>query len=361
MSLLVAANIGYSIGDLVLLDGASLTIEADDRVGVVGRNGSGKSTLLRLLTGSIKPDSGSITRQRGLRIGYLSQEPNLTPGCTLREEAAKAFDTLGRLHKELDALFVTMESATGDTLDSLLRRQDMLEKKIHALGGYAVDHRIDAVLHGLGFASAQFDIPVEGLSGGQCARLSLAKLLLDDPDVLLLDEPTNHLDIEGRLWLERFLTGEFSKSVVLISHDRRLLDNVVTRIEEVEQGRLIDYPGNYAKFRKLRQERKIAQKRAYENEQTRFRQEEAFIRKYKAGQRSKQARGRESRLNREKVASSLERPIELDTFSLTLPRAPRTGDIVITARNISKAYPLEDGRKKVLFHDLTLAGGRRSE
>ncbi len=358
MSLLVAANVGYAIGDRVLLDGASLTVEADDRIGIVGRNGSGKSTLLRLLEGSLLPDSGSITRQRNLRLGYLPQEPDLSPGLTLRQEAAKAFEELTELHHQLDDLYARMAQATGPSLEKLLRQQDVLEKKIDALGGYAIDHRIDAVLHGLGFSTAQFDVPVSGLSGGQAARLSLAKLLLAEPDVLLLDEPTNHLDIEGRLWLEKFLTTSFAGAVLLISHDRRLLDNVVTRIEEVEQGRLIDYPGNYATFRKLRKERMIAQLRAYENEQTRFRQEEAFIRKYKAGQRAKQARGRESRLNREKTASSLERPLELDTFSFDLPKAPRTGDIVLSARNITKAYLLEDGSSQVLFDDLSLSIGR---
>ena len=355
MSVLVAANVHYAIGDRPILRGASLAVEAGDRVGIVGRNGCGKSTLLKMLTGQLTPDTGSITRQRGVKIGYLAQEPSLKPGRTLRDDAETAFKDLHALHDQLEAVYQDMAEAEGEDLERLLKRQDDLERRIGAAGGYALGHKIDAVLHGLGFVDSQFSIPVESLSGGQRARLALSKLLLDEPDVLLLDEPTNHLDIDGRLWLESFLTTEFSGAVVIISHDRRLLDNVVTRIEEVEQGRLIDYPGNYAKFRKLRAERREAQLRAFENQQTKFKQEEAFIRKYKAGQRSKQARGRELRLDREKDTSTLERPVELASFAFDLPKAERAGDVVATSRNISKRYPLDSGGEKVLFSDLTLS------
>ena len=358
MSVLSAANVHYTIGDRVILSGASLAVEVGDRIGVVGRNGSGKSTLLRMLAGVLSPDAGAISRQRNTRVGYLSQEPDLRPGRTLRDEAETAFGELHALHEQLHGIFHDMAEAGGEALERLMRRQDDLERRIEAAGGYAIGHKIDAVLHGLGFTDAQFTVPVEGLSGGQRARLALAKLLLDEPDVLLLDEPTNHLDIDGRLWLEDFLTAEFKGAVIIISHDRRLLDNVVTRIEEVEQGRLIDYPGNYAKFRQLREERRLAQLRAYENQQTKFRQEEAYIRKYKAGQRAKQARGRESRLDREKEASTLERPVELGSFAFELPRAERAGDIVVSVRELRKAYPLEDGSQKLLFDNLSLSIGR---
>ena len=358
MSILVAANLHYAIGDLSILAGASLAVEGGDRIGVVGRNGSGKSTLLRMLVGSLTPDAGIVTRQRNTRVGYLAQEPDLQPGRTLRGEAEAAFGELHALHEQLEGIYHDLADVQGEELERLLRRQDDLERRIAAAGGYAIGHKIDAVLHGLGFTDAQFTVPVEGLSGGQRARLSLAKLLLDEPDVLLLDEPTNHLDIDGRLWLESFLTTEFSNAVIIISHDRRLLDNVVTRIEEVEQGRLIDYPGNYAKFRQLREDRRLAQLRAYDNQQVKFKQEEAFIRKYKAGQRAKQARGRESRLDREKLSSTLERPIELGTFRFELPKSERTGDIVVSARGLRKAYPLDDGSEKVLFSDLSLSIGR---
>ena len=205
------------------------------------------------------------------------------------------------------------------------------------------------------------DLKVSKLSGGQKGRLALGRLLLESPDVLLLDEPTNHLDIDGRMWLEHFLRDEYRGAVVMISHDRYLLDNVVTRIIEVEQCRLIDYPGNYEKFRELRAERRMVMHRAYEAQQHKFRKEEAFIRKYKAGQRAKQARGRETRLEREKEQELLERPMELATFKLELPKADRSGDMVAVTRGVSKTYTNSDGEKKVLFKnlDITINRGER--
>src|SRR5690606_4611445 len=222
-----------------------ISLEAGERVGLVGRNGQGKSTLLRILAGVDRPDEGETFLARGRRAGYLHQDPKLDPEETLRGAAEAAFAELHDLHRRLDAVFERM-GATGDDageLDRLLKQQAELERRIEALGGYAIDHRVDAALHGVGFEDAQFPIKVGRLSGGQKGRLALAKLLLEEPDVLLLDEPTNHLDIRARLWLEDFLRNEFKGAVVLVSHDRRLLDHVVTRIVEVEHARLIDYPG----------------------------------------------------------------------------------------------------------------------
>jgi ATP-binding cassette subfamily F protein 3 len=362
MPLLAATNIGLSYGDRVILEGVSMSIEPGERVGIVGRNGTGKSTLLKILAGITKPDVGSIVLQRGSRAGYLHQDPNLDPDETLRDAAEGAFDELHRLHAELHTLYDAMaeRSAADDSgaVEQLMKQQIELDKKIEAAGGYAIDHKIDAVLHGLGFTDAQFTLKVGKLSGGQKGRLALARLLLEEPDILLLDEPTNHLDIDGRIWLEEFLTREFRGAVLLISHDRYLLDNVVQRIEEVEQCRLIGYPGNYEAFRELRAERRLAMSRAWENQQTKFKKEEAYIRRYKAGQRAKQARGRQTKLTREKLDNSLERPMEMEVFAFELPKAERTSDVVVSARGLSKSYLREDGTKKVLFQNLDLSIGR---
>ncbi len=358
MPVLAATNIRHSYGDRVILDGVSLSVEDGERIGVVGRNGGGKTTFMRTLIGALKPDVGDVSIQRGKRIGYLAQEMGLDSSRTVIEEARSAFAEVERLHDQLERVHHDMGDASGDALQKLLKRQADLEHRIEAAGGYNTEHRAGAVLHGLGFTDAQFGIAVGGLSGGQKSRLALAKVLLEGPDVLLLDEPTNHLDIDGRVWLEGFLNDEFGGAVILISHDRRLLDHVVHRIVEVERGRLIDYPGNYAKFRELRAERRESQMRAWEKEQTRFKREEAFIRKYKAGQRAKQARGREARLDREKEGSELERPLELDAFRFELPKAERTGDLVVVARGLSKAYTSEDGKTRTLFDDLDVTIGR---
>ncbi len=365
MPLLSATNIRHSFGNTVILDGCSLSVEAGDRIGIVGRNGTGKTTFLKIMAGVFRADSGDVAVARGCRAGYLSQDPTLDPDETLRGAAEGAFADLHRLHQQLDRVFHEMAEASGDGLEKLMRQQARLEAEIEAAGGYAVDHKIDAVLHGLGLEDRFFKVKVGDLSGGQKGRLALARLLLEEPDILLLDEPTNHLDIDGVLWLERFLTEEFRGAVVMISHDRYLLNHVVSKIVEVEQGRLIDYPGNYAAFRETRALRRLTMARAYENQQDKFRKEEEYIRRFKAGQRAAQAQGRLARLDREKRDNLLERPVELAELDIRLPEAERSGDLVALARGISKKYAAPDGHDrrgdKVLFKglDCTITRGER--
>ncbi|MCX5689231.1 MAG: ATP-binding cassette domain-containing protein [Planctomycetota bacterium] len=354
MPLITATNIAHRFGTDIILDGISLTIEPGDRVGMVGRNGCGKSTLMKVLCGMIKPDQGDVVVQRGCRVGYLKQDPTLDPNETLKDSAERAFAALHALHAELHEVYEKMATAKGEELDRLLKQQEKLDSQVEAAGGYAVEHKIAEVLHGLGFTDAQFSIPVGKLSGGQKGRLALGTLLLESPDILLLDEPTNHLDIEGRLWLEDYLTHEFRGAVIMVSHDRYLLDAVVSKIIEVEQGRIIDYPGNYEKFRELRVERRTVMLRAYESQQDKIKKEEEYIRRFKAGQRARQAKGRETRLDREKANNMLEKPMEMSAFELQLPKADRTGDIVVSVRELSKQYLNDEGAIKVLFKNLEL-------
>jgi ATP-binding cassette subfamily F protein 3 len=374
MPLLACSNVKYTIGTRVLLDGVALSVEPGQRIGLVGRNGCGKSTLLKVLSGRIRPDSGSISQQKGARIGYLTQDPELDHDKTLRAEALAGFAELNRKHAELEEVFHLMaqpENASGVALERLLKRQEDLQHEVDALGGYDVDHKMEAVLHGLGFTDAQFNIPVGKLSGGQKGRLALAKLLLESPDLLLLDEPTNHLDIAGREWLEEFLVNDFKGAVIMISHDRYMLDRVVQGIEELEAGRLIDYPGNYTAFLEIRKQRLLTQMRAYENQQSEWAKEEEFIRRFRAGQRAKEAQGRLSKLERQKELFAIARPTELATMRFSFPQGPRPGDHVVTVRDASKAYSnpvhqegedtLGDGEapaRKVLFNDLNVTISR---
>ncbi len=352
MALLSISNLHLAFGDRIVLDSVNLTLQHGEKAGMVGRNGCGKSTLMKLI-GGLSPhphDAGQLQIARGATVGYLTQDPNLNLEHTLREEAQTAFARLAQLHDELEKLSHDMAEAEGDELEQLLKRYEAVEHDMHAAGGYAVDHKIEATLHGLGLDDSFFNVKVKDLSGGQKGRLALAKLLLSSPDLLLLDEPTNHLDIAGRQWLEEFLANEFRGAVLLVSHDRWLLDRVVSRIVELESGRMFDYPGNYQKYRELRAERRMVQQREYEKQQDRIRQEQAFIDRYRAGQRAKQAQGREKRLDRFKDEKLLERPQELDVMNLRIPAAPRCGDQVLQAEHLSKGYPESD---KQLFDDFT--------
>jgi ATP-binding cassette subfamily F protein 3 len=344
------SNVRHGYGTKIVLDGATVGIEAGEKVGLVGRNGGGKSTLMKIIAGILTADAGSVQMQRGARIGYLSQDPQLDPTDTLRHAAARAFAELDRLHREMEQLYERMATAQGAELEQMLKRQSRLEEEMERAGGYAIDHRIDETLHGLGFTDDQFGIPVTSLSGGQRARVGLARLLLEQPDLLLLDEPTNHLDIVGRKWLEHFLADEYPGAVLVVSHDRRLLDYVVNRIVEVDQGRVLEYPGNYADFLSLRRERLLNSQRVFDKQQDKIRSEQQYIMKYKAGQRAKQARGRQTRLERFQRDEVRERPVELDAMNLELPKAPRVGDHVLRAAGLSKAYD-----RKVLFQNLDLA------
>jgi ATP-binding cassette subfamily F protein 3 len=350
MSLVTLSNLRYGHGTRLLLDGVSGSIHESERIGLVGRNGCGKSTLFKLIARVIEPDEGEVQIARSVRVGYLEQDPRLPADKTLREAAAEAFASIEIHQQELEGVFERMATADGSELDKLLLRQVAIEEAIEAAGGYAVDHKIDAALHGLGFTDDDFDIPVQKLSGGQKARLALARLLLSDPDILLLDEPTNHLDIEGRRWLEEFLAEDFKGAVIVVSHDRWLLDRVVSRIIEIDRGVLREYPGNYAAFRLLRVERMLTVERQHEKQQDKIRQEQNFIDRYKAGQRAKQARGRESRLERFKEESLIEKHSELSVMSLDLPQPPQMGDFAFVAEGISKSFG-----DRVCFKNLTLS------
>jgi ATP-binding cassette subfamily F protein 3 len=349
MSLLTLANVRHAYGSQLVLDGATVSIDPGEKVGLVGRNGSGKTTLMKVMLGALEPDRGSIQLQRGARVGYLAQDPDLDPDDTLRDAAERAFAQLHELHLAINEVYEQLASAKGAEMDRLLKKQARLEAEIETAGGYAIDHKINAMLHGLGFVDDQFTLKVRDLSGGQKGRLGLARLLLESPDLLLLDEPTNHLDIAGRRWLEEFLAEEYGGAVIVVSHDRWLLDRVVHRIIEVEAGAIREYPGNYHKYVELRRERQLTQQRVRDKQLDRIRQEEQFIARYKTGQRAKQARGRQSRLDRFKRDELVERPIEMDVMRLQLPKAQRSGEQVIDARGLGKRY--ED---LVLFDDLDL-------
>ncbi len=351
MPLLTAENICYRIGERDLFDNLNLVLESGEHVGLVGRNGTGKSTLLKMIAQlqGLVPDSGRITRGTDVTVGYLHQDPNLDSRLTLREEASRAFSHLKSMHEKLEHLSRQMTDAQGRNLQQLMREYEQTETKMQAAGGYTIDHTIDATLHGLGLMDNTFHVNVADLSGGQQGRLALAKLILAHPSVLLLDEPTNHLDIQGRQWLEQFLR-EYDGTVVLVSHDRRLLDNAVRRIVELEAGRLVEYPGNYTAYRRQRQERQLTMQRQKKEREEFIRKQKQFIDRYKAGQRAREAKGREKRLERFLNQKQPDLPVDPQAMAMTLPPPARCGDMVFEAECLSKEYD-----EKKLFSDFSLS------
>ena len=333
--LLSLENLRLSFGGRVLLDGASVALASGERVGLIGDNGTGKTTLFRIITGKQEVDDGQVTIARGASVGVLEQDPTFVAGHTVREEAELAF---GHLHELSDRLR-TLEHEMGEGKDV----STAYEEATHAFeqaGGFDWRHRLDAALEGVGLDKATWGAKVEVLSGGQRSRLALAKLLVREPDVLLLDEPTNHLDLAAIAWLEGFL-GRYAGAVLIISHDRHLLDRACNRIVLLERRRLASYPGNYTSYLIQRETNELGQQRAREKQQADIAKQQEFIRRFKANQRARQAAGREKRLNRLLDSGDvIEEVGGRSQINLKLGPAKDFG-LAVAVENLAKGY---DGR-----------------
>lgn len=357
MPLITASDLSVSFAELDVFEGISLEIAERARVGIVGPNGQGKTTLLETLVGGIAPRSGSINSRRGLSIGYVPQTTRHMDAETLREEVMKAFSEITSIEAEIAVSAAAIESASEDGRREAERRySDMLEA-YEAAGGYDYENRLERVIAGVGLSMATLDVPVDEASGGQRTRTSLAKALLTNPHLLILDEPTNYLDFDGLSWLEGFLRRT-SHAFVVVSHDRYFLDQVATEIWEINHGKLTTYKGNYSKYRHLKAERERRQQTEYVRQQQFIRKQEDFIERYRAGQRSREALGREKRLNRmermEAVAS--DKSITLGGLS-----ASRTGRVVLSTQGLEVGFR-EDGRpvKLLNIEDLALERSSRT-
>ena len=355
MPLITASDLSVSFAELDVFEGISLEIAERARVGIVGPNGQGKTTLLKTLVGGIAPRSGSVQRRRGLSIGYVPQTTRHMDAETLREEVMKAFSEITSIEAEIAVSAAAIEGASEDGRREAERRySDMLEA-YEAAGGYDYENRLERVIAGVGLSMATLDVPVDEASGGQRTRTSLAKALLTDPHLLILDEPTNYLDFDGLSWLEGFLRRT-SHAFVVVSHDRYFLDQVATEIWEINHGKLTTYKGNYSKYRHLKAERERRRQTEYVRQQQFIRKQEDFIERYRAGQRSREALGREKRLNRmeriEAVAS--DKAITLGGLS-----ASRTGRVVLSTQGLEVGFR-EDGREVKLLNIEDLALERSS-
>jgi ATP-binding cassette subfamily F protein 3 len=320
-----------------IFKGVSFQIAEREHVALVGVNGAGKSTILRIIAGIEHASGGSIVRSQGLRVTYLPQEARFSSDRTVREETRQAFEPVllaGERMREIEHL---MGSADDNNLEELLEEYDRLQHRFDAAGGYDFEHRIEGVLTGLGFSEEQFLEPVNQLSGGQKTRVALAKALLADPDLLLLDEPTNHLDLEMLEWLETFLRS-WGGSCLIVSHDRYFLDRVTTRTLDLAFGRLEDYNAPYSRYLALREERMARRLKEYQEQQAFIARTEEFIRKYKAGQRSREARGRQTRLER---MERIDRPQERQELNIRLGSAFRSGRTVLSTTPLQVGYEAE--------------------
>ncbi len=334
-TILSARNLSKRYGAVEVFHGLTVHIRAGQRIALVGVNGAGKSTLLRILAGLEEPDEGQIVRARGLRTAYLTQEVDLQLRGPLFEQARRAFPHLQALEQQLRAMEAAMASQEDKEWPALVERYAALQARFETAGGYDYERKIAETLQGLGFSPEQFGRPAETLSGGERTRLALALALLQDPDLLLLDEPTNHLDIQAIEWLEGHLQ-RFPGGLVVISHDRRFLDQIATHTWDLDFGSLEEYPGNYSRFLVLKEERLARRRLEYEAQQEFIAREEAFIRRYGAGQRAREARGREKKLAR---LERLERPQEHRQLRFTFTTSARGGEKVLTTEGLAVGLP----------------------
>jgi ATP-binding cassette, subfamily F, member 3 len=339
MPIVTVNNLGKFYGAELIFRGVGFTIGEQDRVGLVGPNGAGKTTLLNILIGREQADEGTVAFAHNVRLGYLAQIADFQPHNTLREEMLTVFDDVRAWERELNDLGLALADsalqAEDEQREQLLQRYADLQARLEHAGGYTYEHRIDQVLDGLGFTSEQKASSISQLSGGEQTRAALGKLLLQEPDLLLLDEPTNHLDIDSLEWLETYLSS-WKGAMLVVAHDRYFLDKVVTEVIEIAFGRVEEYPGNYTKYLALREERMERRMREYEAQQAYIARTEEFIRRYKAGQRSKEARGRQTLLNR---MERVERPRDLPEMHFALNSVVDSGQMVIATHKLVIGFP----------------------
>ncbi|WP_337175194.1 ABC-F family ATP-binding cassette domain-containing protein [Paludisphaera sp.] len=347
MILISAQGLGRQYaGDPIFTD-LAFEVRAGDRIGLVGPNGAGKTTLMKLLDRSEQPEYGSVNVRAGVRVSLLRQQPDFTPDQTLIDVARSGLASLLELQEELEEAAREMAEADDEAdRDRAGRRYDQIHERIIHQDAYDVDYRVEEILSGLGFTKEDYDRPAGTFSGGQQSRLMLAKLLLEAPDLMLLDEPSNHLDIETTEWLEDYLSRQ-PVGMVIVSHDRYFLDKIVTKIWELHDGSLEVYPGNYSQYWRLREERAKVLERQAERFEEKTEKLEAYIRKYGAGQRAKQAKDRERKLDRLQ-SDRVETMRDIVGPVMGFDEVDRSGDIVIEARRLSKAFD------KPLFQELNL-------
>jgi len=329
-------------------------VKPGDRIGLVGVNGAGKSTQLKIIAGEMEPTSGQVIRPNSLHIAYLTQEFEVDPSRTVREEFWTVFVEANAAQQAIAQVQRQMETASMEELDKLIHKLDRAQRQFEALDGYGLESRIEKILPEMGFEPEDGDRLVSAFSGGWQMRMSLGKILLQAPDLLLLDEPTNHLDLETIEWLETYLKG-LTTPMVIVSHDREFLDRLCTQIVETERGVSSTYLGNYTAYLQQKEEAQLAQLSAFERQQKELEKQQAFVDRFRASAtRSTQAKSREKQL--EKI-DRIEAPTgSVRTLHFRFPPAPRSGREVVIIKDLVHTYG-----EKILFlgADLLIERGDR--
>ena len=350
MAIVTLREIHKAFGPEVVFDRLGLQLFQREKVGMVGPNGSGKSTILKLIVGQTEPDMGQIIKRRGLRIGYLPQEPIFSGERTVLEEMHASMEDLLRLQQAIHTASHEMESLKGSALHAKMKQYDRLCHDFELAGGYQYETRIRITLAALGFEPELHQAKTSALSGGQLSRLGLAQVLMLQTDLLLLDEPTNHLDLQATEWLEKFLTN-YDGAAVIISHDRYLLDHIACKIIEVENQQAQVWNGNYDNYVQTKKTVRLQHQREHIRRVEMVERTRDFIARNKdqEGMRGT-ARGRKTRLNRllKLNPDFLDKPTETKTISFSFGKTDHTGDLVLRCEGLGKSFG-----DLTLFEDLT--------
>ena len=345
MTVIGASHLSLHYAEIEIFSDVTLQVNERARIGIVGPNGSGKTSLIRVLLGEQDYDKGEIFFPEHVRIGYVPQTAMDSGKGTIKDQIMSGFSELIKLEMELTKSALEIEQTEGSERKRSEQRYSTLLDKYESMGGYDYQNRMERVVLGVGLSEEVLNTPLEDASGGERTRAALASALLGEPDLLILDEPTNYLDFKGLEWLEDFLS-HFPSAFIVVSHDRYFLDRVVKEIWEIDDCKLKSYPGNFSKYRLLKEEEIIRQEKEYQKQRDHIRREEYFIARYHAGQRSKEARGRARKLSR---IERLEAPTYDEKVHISSASASRTGQTVIKTMDLSVGY-VHEGQIVNLFN-----------
>ncbi|VTZ50716.1 ABC transporter related [Methylocella tundrae] len=329
-------NIGKQNGRQIVFVEASAALQRGEKVGLVGPNGAGKTTLFRMITGQEQPDEGQVVADRGITIGYFSQDVGEMFGRSAVLEVMDGAGPVSAVATELKELEADMaDPDRADDMEAIIERYGEVQARFEDLGGYALEGRAREVLAGLSFSEEMMDGDVGALSGGWKMRVALARIILMRPDAMLLDEPSNHLDLESLIWLEDFLKG-YDGALLMTSHDREFMNRIVTKVVEIDGGALTTYSGDYEFYEQQRALNEKQQQAQFERQQAMLAKEIKFIERFKA--RASHAAQVQSRVKKLDKIERVEPPKRRQSVAFEFPPAPRSGDDVVSLKNVHKRY-----------------------